>query len=212
MRLSMLSARLLALVLVGGVFAGGSPVNAQSLGRLAVEEAARRKAIPSPARVVTEDDLGPAASPPSGEVSSPAPELPHADAPPVKRLAVAAAQLKGGALPQVPFQAVSGGEVVLEVSVSKAGRVTAVKPLRHTAPFTDAVVAAVRTWTFAPAEDAPVPSPGVPADSSARAPMNSSVLVVAVFTHPRSSMARLASLQRTWPRRRAPRRSPRGRS
>ncbi len=167
-----------------GVFVGSGTASAQSLGRLATEEAARRRAILTPARVMTEDDLGRATSTPSRDALASAPGSPRADESAAKRVAVAAAQLKGGALPRIPIQAVSGGEVVLEVSVSKAGRVTAVKPLRHTAPFTAAVVAAVRTWTFAPAQDAPVPSPGVLPDPSARAPMSSTVLVVAVFRPP----------------------------
>ncbi len=184
MRSSIVSGCLLPSVVVGGLLVGSSPVTAQSLGRLATEEAARRRAIPSPARVMTEDDLGSAASRPPADASPSAPTSARADAPPVKRLAVAAAKLKGGALPQIPIRAVSAGEVVVEVSVDKAGRVTAVKALRHTEPFTDAVVAAVRTWTFAPAEDAPVPPPGVPPDPSARAPMSSTVLVVALFRPP----------------------------
>ncbi len=184
MRSSIEPVWLLTSVVVASVFAGGVSLSGQSLGRLATEEAARRKALASPARVITEDDLGTAAAPPSAAAPSASSTSDPADAAPVKRRAVAAAKFTGGALPQIPIQAVSAGEVVLEVSVSKAGRVTAVKPLRHTAPFTDAVAAAVRTWTFAPAQDAPVTAPGVPPDPSARTPMNSTVLVVAVFRPP----------------------------
>jgi TonB family protein len=101
-----------------------------------------------------------------------------------ERVAVAPARLKGGALPQIPIMAVSGGEVVLEVSISRTGRVTGVKPLRHTAPFTDAMAAAVRSWTFAPAEDALAPPGGAAIDPATRRPMDSTVLVVGVFRPP----------------------------
>ena len=160
------------------------PAAAQSLGQLAADEVARRKAIASPARVITGDDLG--------DVRGPV--LPPSDAAPqdavapddarVPRVAVAAAKLTGGALPLIPVQAVSGGEVVLEVSVSREGRVTAVKAIRHTAPFTDAMSAAVRSWTFAPAFDAAVPAAGAPPDPDTRAPMASTVLVLGVFRPP----------------------------
>ncbi len=161
-----------------------APVAAQSLGQLASEEAARRKALRSPARVITGDDLGDQLVPVSPLQDAPAPDAPAADAPRAPRVAVAPAKLTGGALPLIPVQAVSGGEVVLEVSVSRAGRVTAVKPLRHTAPFTDAMTAAVRTWTFTPAFDAPVPEAGAAPDPDARAPMVSTVLVLGVFRPP----------------------------
>lgn len=160
------------------------PVAAQSLGRLAADEAARRKAIASPARVITGDDL----SEVRGPVLSSADATPQEAAAPddvrVPRVAVASAKLAGGALPLIPVRAVSGGEVVLEVSVSRDGRVTAVKPLRHTAPFTDAMAAAVRGWTFSPAVDAAVPAPGALPDPNTRAPMASTVLVVGVFRPP----------------------------
>ena len=152
---------------------------AQSLGQLAADEVARRKAIASPARVITGDDLG----------TAPAAVLPQPDAAApddlrTPRVAVAPAKLTGGALPLIPVQAVSAGEVVLEVSVSREGRVTAVKPLRHTPPFTEAMSAAVRSWTFTPALDAPEPKAGAAPDLSGRAPIASTVLVLGVFRPP----------------------------
>lgn len=161
-----------------------TPVAAQSLGRLATEEAARRKAIASPARVITGDDLDDAPRPTSPPTDAPQQQVGAADDPRAPRVAVSPAKLAGGALPPIPVQAVSAGEVVLEVSVSREGRVTAVKPLRGTPPFTDAMVAAVRGWSFTPAMDAPVAEAGVAPDPKAGAPMASTVLVLGMFRPP----------------------------
>lgn len=83
-----------------------------------------------------------------------------------------AARLQSGGLPIIPVQAVAAGEVLLSLNVSAAGSVGAVDVLRTTPPFTEAVVAAVRGWRFAPAED------------EQRKPMASRVLVGAVFGSP----------------------------
>jgi TonB family protein len=83
-----------------------------------------------------------------------------------------AARLQSGQLPTVPVQAVSAGEVLLSVNVSAGGAVGAVDVLRSTPPFTNAAVAAVRGWRFAPAVDA------------LRKPMASRVLVGAMFGAP----------------------------
>jgi TonB family protein len=83
-----------------------------------------------------------------------------------------AARLRSGGLPIVPVQAVSNGEVLLSLTVSESGAVGAVDVLRSTPPFTTAVVAAVRAWRFAPAQDA------------LRKPMPSRVLVGAMFGAP----------------------------
>ena len=72
----------------------------------------------------------------------------------------------------MPVQAVAAGEVLLSLNVSPTGAVGAVDVLRTTAPFTDAVVTAVRRWRFAPAVD------------DQRKPMASRVLVGAMFTAP----------------------------
>jgi TonB family protein len=185
-RSTLVSACLVLCVANGGALVKGGALAAQSLGGLAQQEAARRKAILQPARVITEDDLRPVAGPaPSGAQALAA--VADADAAPAEResrVAVAPARLKGGALPQIPIMAVSGGEVVLEVAVNRAGRVTGVTPLRHTAPFSDAMAAAVRSWTFAPAEDAAAPPAGAAIDPATRKPMDSTVLVVGVFRPP----------------------------
>ena len=83
-----------------------------------------------------------------------------------------AARLLSGGVPAIPVQAVAGGEVLLSVTVSDAGRVGPIDALRTTPPFTDALVSAVRGWRFAPAEDA------------MRKPMASRVLVGAMFGAP----------------------------
>jgi TonB family protein len=81
------------------------------------------------------------------------------------------AQYRAGTAPALPALAVGGGEVFVELAVDATGRVTAVKPLRTTPPFTDQVVAAVRDWRFRPAE-------------SAGTPIASTVIVAAVFRSP----------------------------
>ena len=77
-----------------------------------------------------------------------------------------------GSIPRMPPLASSGGDVMLSVAVSFSGAVGAIDVLRSTPPFTDPVVAAVRTWHFAPALD------------SARKPMDTRVLVDAVVGAP----------------------------
>ena len=82
------------------------------------------------------------------------------------------ARFVGGSIPRMPPLAASGGDVVLSVEVSSSGAAGAVDVLRSTPPFTDPVVAAVRTWRFSPALD------------SMRKPMDTRVLVDAVISAP----------------------------
>jgi TonB family protein len=178
-----MAARTVLCLLCLSIGIAAAPVAAQSLGRLATEEAARRKAIASPARVITGDDLDETRRPTPPPTDAPR-QRGVADDSSAPRVAVSSAKLAGGALPPIPVQAVSAGEVVLEVSVSREGRVTAVKPLRDTAPFTDAMVAAVRGWSFTPAMDAPEAEAGAAPDPKAGAPMASTVLVLGVFRPP----------------------------
>jgi len=87
------------------------------------------------------------------------------------------ARYLGGGAPAIPVQAVSGGEVFVEATVDASGLVTDVTPLRVAPPFTDAVVNAVRGWTFTPAIDASrsdLPARSVP----------TKVLVAAIFRPP----------------------------
>jgi TonB family protein len=94
------------------------------------------------------------------------------------------ARYRDGALPQIQIRAVGGGEVFLDVDVSDAGAVGGISVLRATSPFTDAVVAAVRGWHFAPAEEEVEPEPGKPVDLERRKPAESTVLVAAMFRPP----------------------------
>ena len=62
------------------------------------------------------------------------------------------AQYAGGSVPLVPVRAIGGGEVLLELAVTKTGTVADVKTLRTTPPFTAQFAAAARSWRFRPAE------------------------------------------------------------
>src|SRR5262249_919301 len=63
------------------------------------------------------------------------------------------ARLVDGSLPGMTPFATAGGNVVLSVAVSSAGRVGAIDVLRTTPPFTQALVESVRAWRFSPALD-----------------------------------------------------------
>jgi len=181
MRARVVSVCLLLSALVCGVGSRSAVVQGQALGELAAREQARRKAIGTPARVITTDDL---AVPTAARTAEPQETAEALDDPRRPRAQVAPARLRSGALPQIPVQAVSAGEVILEVKVDRTGRVEEITPLRHTPPFTAAVVEAVRGWTFAPAEDAPVPPAGTPVPPASKRPMDATVLVVAMFRPP----------------------------
>jgi TonB family protein len=95
------------------------------------------------------------------------------------------AQYRSGAAPAIPIQAVGGGEVFLELSVSRDGAVSEIKTLRATPPFTDALSAAVQGWQLLPAEQEVEPEPGAPPVSPRpRERVESHVLVAAVFLPP----------------------------
>src|SRR5712671_5850910 len=91
------------------------------------------------------------------------------------------ARYQAGTVPAVPVTALGGGQVLVELAVSREGRVTSVLPLRTTPPFTDLVVGAVRGWRFVSAEEDVPASAGKPAS---RMPVPSTVLVAAVFRAP----------------------------
>jgi TonB family protein len=159
-------------------------MGAQSLAELARQEEARRKAVAAPAPIITDKDLRPVpGSSPSALPVAPSPEViaPKED---IERRFAAAAQYSGGGLPAIPVQAVNGGEVFLEVAVSREGRVAAIRVLRDTPPFTAALTASVRTWQFHPAEDEAIPKAGEPVDLTTRKAVESKVLVVAMFRPP----------------------------
>jgi len=92
---------------------------------------------------------------------------------------------QGGTIPTLSVMSVEvgGGEVLLEVSVDKTGAVTAMKPLRETATFTERMTQAVKTWRFTPSE-ADIPAsrrkPGGPKTE----PVDTKILVAGVFRRP----------------------------
>lgn len=67
--------------------------------------------------------------------------------------AYAPARFRSGSVPGIPFEAVGGGEVFVELEVGQDGHVLGAAPLRTTAPFTEYVLDAVRGWQFTPARD-----------------------------------------------------------
>jgi TonB family protein len=102
------------------------------------------------------------------------------------------AQYDGGPLPVVPVQAVGGGEVFLELTVTKTGIVADVKALRSTPPFTAAVAAAARAWRFRPAEQLmEFPDRSRP---PAWNPVDATVLVVAIARPPTLNTPTLGQL------------------
>jgi TonB family protein len=174
----------IAIAAVLFVWTSVTAVIAQPLGPVAAEEAARRKAIGTPARVLTNDDLKAAPSPfPDARPASPG-DVPSDDPGGEARMPWRPAVFGSGQLPQVAPMAVGGGEVVMELSVTADGRVAAVTVLRATPPFADAMTAAVRRWTFTPAEDVARPAPGTAPDPRTRKPMASKVLVIGLFRPP----------------------------
>jgi len=73
----------------------------------------------------------------------------------------APARLTLAPLPPLPGPAVGSGEVLLEVGIDAAGRVAAVRTLRDSPPYTEALRDTVKNWLFEPARDAagkPAPS------------------------------------------------------
>lgn len=83
-----------------------------------------------------------------------------------------APRFKSGTLPDLPAATVGGGEVLLEATVSPEGKVSAVRTLRDTPPYTDALRGAVSGWTFEPAL------------SESGAPVEGRVLVAASYRPP----------------------------
>jgi TonB family protein len=93
------------------------------------------------------------------------------------------AQWRGGTPPPIPVEAVAGGEVSVEVTVTDAGRVSDVAALRITPPFTQYVLDAVRDWRFQPAEQMGPVDPGDPGSIVAKR-VPSKVMVACVFRPP----------------------------
>jgi hypothetical protein len=165
------------------VLASARAGSAQTLAPLAQEEAARRRAIATPARVIANPELATSRLSLIGVPQAPASRT-SAGPPAARRVPFAPAVYQDGVLPQTPVQAVSGGEVVVEASIGTDGRVASVKVLRDTPPFTGAIVTAVQGWQFTPAEDADAPAPGEPVRPESRRPVESKVLIVGLFRPP----------------------------
>jgi len=157
-----------------------APAFGQSLADAALKQEEVRKAVNAPARTYTKADLK----------DSPGDVLPL---PGATTLVAAAdgtlfdfspARYRDGAVPALPVLPISGGQVLLELTVGRDGRVTTVKPLRTTAPFTDLLVDAVGRWSFFPAEKRVRPKPGEDAVPKPPEPVESTVLVAGQFRAP----------------------------
>ncbi len=94
------------------------------------------------------------------------------------------ARFRSGTLPETPIRALGGGEVVVELSIDRDGRVVAVRPLRTTPPFADVVIREVRSWQFAPAENDVPASAGSGGSGPSRARVETKVIVAAVYRPP----------------------------
>jgi TonB family protein len=174
-------------VIVGMVLclAAAEVATAQSLAQLAKQEVERRQAITAPARVIRTTDL--LFDEEGLSFMGVPPVIPQAvdtGAIITRRVPAAPALFQSGSLPQIPVLSLSGGEVLLEVSVDEQGRVTGVTVLRDTPAFTESVMAAIAGWRFKPAEDAAAPAPGQEIDASTRRPIKSKVLVAGLFRPP----------------------------
>ncbi|MEZ5292716.1 MAG: energy transducer TonB [Vicinamibacterales bacterium] len=159
-------------------------VSAQSLGDVAAREAARRRAVTSPARVLTNEDVKETRRPMTPPAPAPAAAAAAEEGDERPRQALSPARYVAGGLPMIPPQAVAGGEVLLELNVTAEGRVSGVTAIRQTPPFTAALMMAVRGWTFEPAQDVAVPPAGAPVDLTTRRPAASTVVVMGLFRPP----------------------------
>ena len=97
----------------------------------------------------------------------------------------APALFQNGRIPSLSVNSVEvgGGEVLLEVSVSRTGAVTAIKPLRETPTFTERMIQAVKTWTFSPAQT-DIPESRRKSGGPTTESVDSKVLVAGVFRRP----------------------------
>jgi len=86
------------------------------------------------------------------------------------------ARFESGALPAQPLMTQNGGEVFLELDVDASGRVSGVRTLRSTPPFTDLLREAVQGWRFEPARET--------GEAEQPTAVESSVLVAGLFRPP----------------------------
>lgn len=104
-------------------------------------------------------------------------------------------QYQSGSVPPIPIQAVSGGQVLVEVTVTAQGAVEDVRPLRETPPFTVDVVRTVRGWLFSPATQLLRAEPGEAPVNSPQA-VRSKVLIAAWFRPPTINTPTLGAVPR----------------
>jgi TonB family protein len=86
------------------------------------------------------------------------------------------ARYSGGPILPVPVEAIGGGQVFLELTVTARGTVDGVRILRSTPPFTQVVTDAARGWRFLPADEVTA--------AAVRLPVTSKVLVAGLFRPP----------------------------
>ena len=86
------------------------------------------------------------------------------------------ARYSAGPIPPVPAEAIGGGQVFLELTVTAGGAVDGVRALRSTPPFTQGAIDAVHAWRFLPA--------GELTAAAVRLPVTSKVLVAGLFRPP----------------------------
>ena len=102
------------------------------------------------------------------------------------------ARLVHGTVPVMPIAMLSGGQVVLELTIDLDGRVAGVRTLRSTPPLTARVADAVRSWRFDPSHQR-VETAGDTIRFSFMTARVSKVLVAAVFRAPALSGPTLGS-------------------
>jgi TonB family protein len=92
-------------------------------------------------------------------------------------------QYQSGSIPPTAIQALSGGQVLVEATITAQGVVEDVRPLRETPPFTADIVRTVRRWHFSPATQRLRAEPGEAPVVSPQA-VRSKVLIAAWFRPP----------------------------
>ena len=101
-------------------------------------------------------------------------------------------QYQSGSTPPTAIQALSGGQVLVEATITAQGLVEDVRPLRDTPPFTADVVRTVRQWHFSPAMQLLQAEPGEASVVSPQA-VRSKVLIAAWFRPPTINTATLGA-------------------
>jgi TonB family protein len=104
-------------------------------------------------------------------------------------------QYRSGSLPPTAVQAVGGGQVLVEATVTAQGVVEDVRPLRDTPPFTADVVRTLRGWLFSPATQLLRAEPGEAPVISPQA-VRSKVLIAAWFRPPTINTPTLGGVPR----------------